>query len=348
MWRQRRRTGVAGAVARYDVVVARPGPLLRLVHSLERRRAGRSFALQVTVRRPGPRDTVKVVATSRVEGTGPRAVVVGTGERVDVAVGGDAMPLPGGMSSQAGEGLLPRHLALLVLPLPNGTLLRAVSLHPERGFAVLPPDGPLPSIDALERLETATGGVEGWNALRVTFDGLVVDVVVDGAGVPDIVDVRPLGEQLAFHTGHTVRPVGGAVSSVAGPALDGGGGGGHAIPALVAFDDVAQAGSLVLRSRGGVARVELTAEHLFRGALVGRSRRCLIGRGFDENDGLSRVHALVVALDEAGVSGVFAFDLASRYGLRDVSRPSRMVPMARIDDGVGCLVYGAGYLTWEV
>jgi hypothetical protein len=73
----------------------------------------------------------------------------------------------------------------------------------------------------------------------------------------------------------------------------------------------------------------------------------VLGRGFDENDGLSRVHALVVGLEEAGTSGVFAFDLASRYGLRDVSRPSRLVPMARLDDGVGCLVYGAGYLTWE-
>ncbi len=340
-------SGVVVGSSGYDVSVARPGPLLRLVHSLERRRGGRSFALQVIVRRPGPRDTVSVVATSRVEGSGPRAIVVGTGERVDVAVGGDAQPLPGGMSSQAGEGLMPRHLAVLVLPLPTGALLRAVSLHPERGFAVLPPDGPLPSIDALERLETATGGVEGWNALRITFDGLVVDIIVDGAGVPDVVDVQPLGDQLAFHTGSALRTVGSAVSSVAGPALDGGGGGGHAIPALVVCDYVANAGSLVLRSRGGVARVELAASHLQRGVLVGRSRRCLIGRGFDENDGLSRVHALVLALDEPGASGVFAFDLASRYGLRDVSRPSRMVPMARVDDGVGCLVYGAGYLTWE-
>ena len=84
-----------------------------------------------------------------------------------------------------------------------------------------------------------------------------------------------------------------------------------------------------------------------RGILIGRSRRCTLGRGFNENEGLSRIHALVVALDEPGAVGVFAFDLASRYGLRDVSRPSRMVPTARLDDGVGCLVYGAGYLTWE-
>jgi hypothetical protein len=302
--------------------------------------------LQVVVRRPGLRDTVTVVATSRVEGHGPRAIVVGTGERVDVAVGGDAVPLPGGMSSQAGDGLLPRHLAVIVLPLPSGTLLRAVSLHPERGFAVLPPDGPLPSLDALERLETGTGGVEGWNALRVTFDGFILDVVLEGAGVPDVVDVQALGEQLSFHTSTPVRGVGASVSSIAGPALDAGGGG-HAIPALVKVAAADAAGSLVLRSRAGVARIELTAEQILRGVLVGRSRRCLLGRGFDENDGLSRVHAMVVALDATGASGVFAFDLASRYGLRDVSRPSRMVPTARVDDGVGCLVYGAGYLTWE-
>jgi hypothetical protein len=327
--------------------VTRPGPLLRLVHSLERRRAGRGFSLQVAVRRPGLREAATVVATSRVEGHGPRAIIVGTGDRVDVAVGGDAVPLPGGMSSQGGDGLLPRHLAVLVLPLPSGTLLRAVSLHPERGFAVLPPDGPLPSVDALERLETATGGVEGWNALRVTFDGFVLDVIADGAGVPDVVDVQPLGEQLTFHTGSPSRSVGGSLSSIAGPAREGGGGGGHAVPALVHAGADETHGSLVLRSRTGVVRIDLTAAQVERGVLVGRSRRCLLGRGFDENDGLSRVHALVVALDEPGASGVFAFDLASRYGLRDVSRPSRMVPTARVDDGVGCLVYGAGYLTWE-
>jgi hypothetical protein len=321
------------------------------VHSLERRRAGRGFSLSITVRRPtlpgsAAREAAVVVGATRVEGHGARALVIGTGERVDVAVGGDAAPLPGGMSSQAGDGLLPRHLAVLVVPLPSGTLLRAVSLHPERGFAVLPPDGPIPSVDVVERIDTSIGSVVSWNALRLTFDGFLLDVVVDGAGSPDVLDVLPLGQQLAFHTGAPLRSVGGAVSSIAGPALDAGGGG-HAIPALVnlAADDVA--GSLVLRSRAGVTRLDLPADHLLRGVLVGRSRRCLLGRGFDENDGLSRVHALVVALDEPGAAGVFAFDLASRYGLRDVSRPSRIVPMARIDDGVGCLIYGAGYLTWE-
>jgi hypothetical protein len=324
--------------------MVRPGPLLRLVHSLERRRAGRTFTLAVTVRRPGLKpETDVVIGSARVESHGPRAVVVGTGERVDVAVGGGASPLPGGMSSQAGDGIMPRHLALLVVPLPNGTLLRAISLHPERGFAVLPVEARVPDVAALEHIETTLGSVVAWNALRLTFDGYILDVHVDGAGAADVLDVLPVGQQLGFYAGSTLRTVGTAIASIAGP-----GGGGHAIPALVLPEPVPVGeGSLVLRARSGVFRVDASAEDLFRGVLIGRSRRCVLGRGFDENDGLSRVHALVVGLEEAGTSGVFAFDLASRYGLRDVSRPSRLVPMARLDDGVGCLVYGAGYLTWE-
>jgi len=296
------------------------------------------------VRRPGLGRTPDVViGSARVESHGPRAIVVGTGDRVDVAVGGGQAPLPGGMNSQAGDGIMPRHLAIVVIPLPNGTLLRAISLHPERGFAVLPTGGRLPGGEAIEETETATGSVLGWNSLRLSFDGYVLDVEVEGAGASDILEVLPVGLQLAFHTGAPLRPVGSAVSSVAGPD-----GGGHAIPALVLPEVVpSEPSTLVLRARSGVFRVDVPVDDLMRGVLVGRSRRCVLGRGFDENDGLSRVHALVMSLDEPGTAGVFAFDLASRYGLRDVSRPSRLVPMARLDDGVGCLVYGAGYLTWE-
>ena len=325
-------------------------PILRLVHALERRRPGRSFALTLTVRRPGSSSQPStVVAGSRVTGQGPRAIVVGTGDRVDVAVGGNASPLPGGMSSQTGDGILPRHLAIIVVPLPNGTLLRAVSLHPERGFAVLPLGQDIPGVDAVERLDTPSGSVVAWNACRLCFGGFVLDVVVDGAGSPDVLEVLPVGQQLAFHAGAALKAVGSSVASIAGPALDGAGGGGHAIPALVHVkDEEPEGGALVLRARSGVVRIDVPVSDLLRGVLVGRSRRCVLGRGFDENDGLSRVHALVVGLDEPGAVGVFAFDLASRYGLRDVSRPSRLVPMARLDDGIGCLVYGAGYLTWEL
>jgi hypothetical protein len=300
--------------------------------------------LIVTVRRPGVRGGDEIVVGRRqVESHGPRAMVVGTGDRVDLAVGGDAVPLPGGLSSQGGDGIMPRHLALIVVPLPTGTLLRAISLHPERGFAVLPVENELPSVDAIEAVETGLGSVVAWNALRITFDGYVLDVVVNGGGAPDVLDVLPVGHQLTFASSAASRAVGSAVASVAGPE-----GGGHAIPALVVTELArTKAGSLLLRTREGVVQLELEDEDLVRGVLIGRSRRCVLGRGFDENDGLSRVHALVVGLAETGTSGVFAFDLASRYGLRDVSRPSRMVPMSRLDDGVGCLVYGAGYLTWE-
>jgi hypothetical protein len=269
--------------------------------------------------------------------------VLGTGERVDVAVGGGATPLQTTLVSQVGEGILPRHLAVVVIPLPNGTLLRAISLHPERGFAVLAADrGPLPSVEALENAQASTGSVVAWNALRLCFDGYVLDVEAEGSGAADVLEVLPLGEQLAFFASASVRGVAGALSSVAAP-----GGGGHAIPAIVTHEALPDEGTLVLRARSGVFRVDVPHDDLARGVLIGRSRRCVLGRGFDENDGLSRVHALVVSLDEAGASGVFAFDLASRYGLRDSSRPSKLVPMARIDDGVGCLVYGAGYLTWQ-
>lgn len=302
------------------------------------------------MRRPAVRGSAcVVVASTRVKGQGPRAVVVGTGDRVDVAVGGEASPLPGGMSSQATDGLLTRHIAILVVPLPNGTLLRALSLHPDCGFAVVPLEGSIPTVDVVERMPTPTGSVVGWNALRLIFGGLVLDVVVDGSGASDVLELLPAGTQLAFHEGAAIKVVATAVSSIAGPALDGAGGGGHAIPALVQMRgaDGADDGSLVLRARDGVVRVDVPVRDLMRGILIGRSRRCTLGRGFNENEGLSRIHALVVALDEPGAVGVFAFDLASRYGLRDVSRPSRMVPTARLDDGVGCLVYGAGYLTWE-
>ena len=332
---------------RYPEGVTRPGPLLRLVHSLERRRGGRAFALSITVRRPGGapgRDGPTVIGAARVESQGPRAVILGTGDRVDVAVGGGASPLPGNLSSQAGDAILPRHLAIVVVPLPSGTLLRAISLHPERGFAVLAADRRgFPDAAAIEAAATVIGSVTAWNALRLTFDGYVIDVEAEGTGAADVLDVLSVGQQLAFHSPSTVRAVGSAVSSVAGP-----GGGGHAIPAIMLPAPLPRNdGSLVLRARSGVYRVDVSTDDVARGVLVGRSRRCVLGRGFDENDGLSRLHALVVSLDEAGASGVFAFDLASRYGLRDVSRPSRLIPMARLDDGIGCLVYGAGFLSWE-
>lgn len=322
--RQIRRSG-------YDDGVSKPGPLLRLVHSLERRRSGRAFHSSLTLRRP---DTASPLASSKRSGNGPRAYVIGAGDRVDVAVPGQDI-----------TAFLPRHLAVALVPRPDGVVIRAVSLHPDRGVHVAPIDQP-PESAPLGLDDDGVGGVLARNAVRVVFDGHTLDIraAVDPAQPdptpPEIIEVYPLGQQLSFFAGASVKNVGDVVSSVTGP-----GGGGHAIPALVQNVDAAPAlgGTLVLRSRGGLYRAEVTDEELRRGLLIGRSRRCVLGRGFDENDGLSRVHALVLGIDE----GVFAFDLASRYGLRDVSRPSRLLPTSRLDDGVGCLVYGAGYLTFE-
>lgn len=308
----------------------RPGPLLRLVSSLDRRRGARAFQLALSLRRTG---APAPLATARHGAAGPRGFVVGAGERVDLSV-----------PSAEIASLMPRHLAIVAVPRADGVLLRAVALHPERELGVLPLQAE-PSTAPLQ----AAGGAVARGGMRLLFDGLSLDVraeldqpppdAVEG-GACSILEVFPVGQQLSFYAGASVRAVGDVVSSVAGPA-----GGGHAIPALVVAQEEPPpaGGNLLLRTRLGVHRVEVTDHELHRGLLIGRSRRCVLGRGFDENDGLSRVHALVLALDD----GVYAFDLASRYGLRDVSRPSRLMQTARLDDGVGCLVYGAGHLTFE-
>lgn len=271
---------------------------------------------------------------------GPRVFIVGTGERVDMSVP---------------PGLLPRHIAVLTVPYADGVQVRIISLHPDRGVVHLRRDAPLPDpqeLDDEERglgttLSSPVGGLIGWSRLSCLFDGYLLEVSAKLERPSDVVrlpsdEPRLLakGEQLAFFNGSSVRPMGNVVSSIGGP-----GGGGHAIPALVADmpDADLEPGSLVLRSREGLHRIEPTPRELRRGILVGRSRRCVLGRGFDENDGLSRLHALVMLVDD----GVFAFDLASRYGLRDVARPNRLIHTARLDDGVGCLVYGAGHLLFE-
>ena len=299
-----------------------PGALLRLVHSLERRR-GRSFSLTVVV-------TTRTGAPMRAEltGVGPRAFVVGTGDRADV-------PLP--ITARALDDPQPRQFVVVCTPRADGALVRVLSLQPERGISVLDDDSADPGFGD-------RGGVLARHGVRVGFDGAVLEVQArlddDVQHLPEVLEVHGAGEQLAFFDGPAVRAVGDALSSVCGP-----GSGGHAIPALVAVrrHDEHHAGTLVLRARHGVQRLDVTPDELRRGLLVGRSRRCTLGRGFDENDGLSRMHALVVELDD----GVYALDLASRYGLRDVARPSQLLPTARLDDGVGCMVDGAGDLSSE-
>lgn len=280
--------------------------------------------------------TGQVVSSSRQAYSGARAYVVGAGERAD-------LHLPEGDAQ-----LLPRHVAIVVEPHLDGAYVRVVSLHPERGLFIEPLDGEDPVRHLQDDTDGAgVGGAVARGGLKLSFDGLVLEVraqldvieIDDGAG-SGIVQVFPLGSQLSFFSGPSVRTAGDVVSSIGGP-----GGGGHAVPALLGSEDdqAPIGGTVVLRTRTGVHRVEVSSDEIRRGLLVGRSRRCVLGRGFDENDGLSRVHALVLAIDDT----VMAFDLASRYGLRDVSRPARITPVARLDDGIGCLVYGAGLLTYE-
>lgn len=300
---------------------------------------GRPFVVHLKLSRLGEDCHMGGVALActRVDASGPRAFVVGHSERVDLLG-------PGALS--------PRHLCVICVPREDGVHLRVLCLHPDRGLIPLrwlpPPqrDEAVPNRGAT--LPGTVGGVIAFGRVRVLFEGYILEVRAElerpsdalRASDDDDLGLLPKGEQLAFHSAASVRPLGTAVSSVTGPR-----GGGHAIPALVVApqEDAAPLGNLVLRSRAGVHRLEPTPQELRRGLLVGRSRRCALGRGFDENDGLSRLHALVIAIDD----GVYAFDLASRYGLRDVARPSRLVLSARLDDGAGCLVYGAGHLVAE-
>lgn len=310
-------------------MTATKGPLLRLVRSLDPRRSPRPYAIEARLSRiEAPR--AAPLRTWTFEGLGPRTFVVGNSPRADIA---------------GPDDLLPRHLALIVVPRANGVHLRLLSLQPER--ALLP-------FKRREDIETnaapaAThGGVVSPHALVVAFDGYVLEVEAQllrrpgrmpeaEASAPALL---PMGEQLAFSRRALSRGIGTALTSVSGPET-----GGHAIPALLSGsgEGAPCQGTLALRTRDGCVRALPSPEELRRGVLIGRSRRCLLGQGIHENDGLSRLHALVMAIDGA----VYAFDLASRYGLRDISRPSRLLPTVRIDDGIGCLVYGAGHLVFE-
>lgn len=326
--------------------MSRRGPLLRLVHSLERRKAARSYVVRLELSRLSTLASGPGLASAELEVSGPHAFLVGSGEQVDLS---------------APPGLLERHLVVLTVPSHEGVEIRVLSLHPERGMVYLKRsagervEGDVRSsmIDAADdggpreagTLSSTVGGIVGWGRVSCVCDDHLLDVqaTLEREGTmaaQRTVRVFAKGEQLTFHNATSVRPVGDVVSSISGP-------GGHssAIPALVsagALEDISQ-GNLVLRSRDGMHVMTPSTRELTRGLLIGRSRRCVLGRGFDENDGLSRLHALAISLGDR----VYAFDLASRYGLRDVARPTRLLRVAQLDDGVGCLVYGAGHLVFE-
>lgn len=291
--------------------------LLRLVHNRPTQKRGVPYRVSIALTPYGA--PVHQAATRiTVDERGPRVFVLGSGPRLDLGVPG---------------GLLPRHLVVLTYPVPEGVMVRAICLHPERTLQC-----------ESEGKSFVAGSVESVDHLDARVNGyrLTVDATLAGAAAlpaPEGVLVHPPGEQLGFYANARVKPVGNVLSSISGPE------GGHAIPALVAgMGSTVKRGSLVLRARAAVHVVTPSDVELRRGLLVGRSRRCVLGRGFDENDGLSRLHALVIRL---GDGDVYLFDLASRYGIRDVSKPSITLQAARLDDGVGCLVYGAGHLVFE-
>lgn len=326
-------------------MTATKGPVLRLMHALDLQRALRAYRVEVRLSRivtgrltrDAAPDAAAVAErgltllhTWVLEGRGPRTFVVGNGPRVELA---------------GPQDLLPRHLALIAVPRADGVHLRLLALQPDRALS------PVAQRDDLESgvlPQPAQGGLMGSHALLASFDGFLLEVRANllgearksAKGPAGDTALLPMGQQLAFSRRAGGRALGTALTSVSGPT-----GGGHAIPALVSGsgEGIACTGSLALRTRDGCVRAIPTPEDLRRGVLIGRSRRCLLGQGFHENDGLSRLHALVMTIDDV----VYAFDLASRYGLRDVTRPSRLLPTVRLDDGVGCLVYGAGHLLFE-
>lgn len=309
--------------------------ILRLVSSFDRRRSGKPYRVSTHLyRRVATGRSADASAVLLSDGTfdaaGPRVFVVGHGSRTDVA--GPA-------------NLLPRHLALLCIPAADGVRVRALVLHPERTLRAIPLPGATDTTPSADTHHEVCGGVESSCPLRLEFEDLVLEVRAQYPGASPQNDGLPFiffppGEQLAFCSPNLLQPVGSVVASVAGPQ-----GGGHAIPALTLSSAEGEplTGILSLRTRDGLRRAEAGPAELRRGVLIGRSRRCVLGRTFHENDGLSRLHALVVSLG----NHVYAFDLASRYGLRDVSRPGQVIHSARLDDGVGCLVYGAGHLIFE-
>ena len=306
--------------------------ILRLVTSFDRRRLGKPYRVSARLYRRISRTTKPntdpvLLSDGTFDAVGPRVFVVGHGPRTDVS--GPA-------------NLLPRHLALLCMPHAEGVRVRALVLHPERSLKALPQPNTLSPGDSQH---SVCGGMESTGPMRFEFEDLVLEVhahypgqAQPQRGFPTL--FLPVGEQLAFCTSPPLQPVGSVVASVAGPQ-----GGGHAIPALTLSSAEGEpiAGILSLRTRDGLRRAEAGPTELRKGVLIGRSRRCVLGRTFHENDGLSRLHALVISLG----NHIYAFDLASRYGLRDVSRPSQYIHTARLDDGVGCLVYGAGHLIFE-
>lgn len=149
---------------------------------------------------------------------------------------------------------------------------------------------------------------DAWACLpeRVYFDEL--------ARVPDASIVRPLGS----HAHHTT-----VVTRLRGP-LD------TAMP-LVADRDLA--GRLFVTGAFGQGAIEIGYQALRDGVLLGRYARC-DGHGYCADDSMSRVHALLLLVDDR----LHVIDLASTNGTREVGRlDARIIELV----GNGELVLGS-------
>jgi hypothetical protein len=213
------------------------------------------------------------------------------------------------------------------------TSMTILSLSPDEGFVM---DGSVFGRADVDR--TASIDVDGWQVALQLSDG------------PSLVRATMLlGTQLRFPAVPANDParvlITGEIPLQAFRSMEGsavaGPGGSHALPALM--ERRGETSQLVIRGRQQLARATVTDDDLDIGVLVGRSRRCVLGREFDEQEGFSRVHALVRTHTDGHL---YVHDVASRYGLRDVRRVHVGVQTARIDDGVGVIVCGAGQLTW--
>ena len=225
-------------------------------------------------------------------------------------------------------------------PADDHIVIRIVALHPNVTFELLDP-APQP-VEAPVQL----GGIQSTGLVRLQNAIFELEVEVNFLhATPKNRDRQPLvtwepGQQLAFQEDDDVSFIGTLIDSVTGP-----GSGGHAIPALSqeGGPERSDLQKLTLRSSKGYRSVYMEPEMLEKGILIGRSRRCKLGRQYSDQDGLSRIHAMVIELE----GKIYALDLASKYGLRDVTKPTVKVHAARLDNQIGCLVYGAGHLVIE-
>jgi len=246
----------------------------------------------------------------------------------------------GAILGQTIPNLLARHLAIITYPTADKIFIRAMALHPNLILENIPlDDDEVPSKEIGGMLSSGMLHLQG-DSFELEVEVRFLDSFSPNLPEPEDIAYFPPGEQLAFHEDNDLAFIGTLVDSVTGPAS-----GGHAIPAL-SQEGIPAGGvstKLTLRSSKGYQTIPIEEGMLEKGVLVGRSRRCRLGRQYSDLDGLSRIHAMVIKIEDT----VYAIDLASKYGLRDVTKPTTQLHCVRLDNQIGCLVYGAGHLVME-